>query len=48
MCAVATFFLEYWKRTTAKLAHRWDVMGIEEEAVSECLIDRVSGRHACT
>ncbi|XP_062505132.1 anoctamin-7-like isoform X2 [Corticium candelabrum] len=28
----ATFFLEYWKRTTAKLAHRWDVMGIEEEA----------------
>jgi anoctamin-7 len=28
----ATFFLEFWKRTTAKLAHRWDVMGIEEEA----------------
>eukprot|EP00118_Oscarella_pearsei_P009844 m.57725 g.57725 ORF g.57725 m.57725 type:complete len:680 (+) comp34757_c0_seq15:519-2558(+) len=28
----ATFFLEFWKRETAQLAYRWDVLGSEEEA----------------
>jgi len=27
----AVFFLEFWKRTSARLSHHWDVMNFEEE-----------------
>ena len=28
---LAVFFLEFWKRTSARLSHHWDVMNFEEE-----------------
>lgn len=29
----AVTFLEYWKRYSARLAHRWDVVDVEREEI---------------
>lgn len=30
---IAVTFLEYWKRYSARLAHRWDVVDVEREEI---------------